>query len=718
MNILQIVPELTIGGAERTTVELAKFLAEKGEGSFVISSGGILVEDLTNSGARHIRLPVHKKSPFTILSMIPMVAKIIEDEVIDIVHVRSRVPAIIGFFACRRVKKKINKRLDKVQDIEKAKFLFQRPIFITTCHGYYSKNPFSRVMGWGKFAITNSQIISKHMMEDFGVPFERVRLIHRGVDTKLFRFKSPRADLKDGATIGMIGRISPIKGHDDFLKAASRVVRIVPKSRVLIVGDTQKSSKYMDELNLLIRRLGLSRYVEFLPTQTDIVSVLRQMDVLVVATKTNEAFGRVLIEAGACGVPAVATKVGGIIDIIKDKKNGLLVPPSQPIKLADAIIEMLKNRKLAADLATAAREEVEKRFNLQDMLDKTLEVYKDAEKQLKVLIIKLGSVGDVVLAVPSLRAVRKKFKSAHISILIGQKEREILQDCPYVDEMIVYDRKGKDKNIRGFFRILRQIRVKDFDMIIDLQNNTRSHLLGFFSFIPYRIGLKNAKLGFLLSQGIKDLNIPLPPVKHQFRILNNLGIDLDDERLELWPRKDDFRYIDEFLAKNWLREDQPFICINPSASPKWQTKNWPVKKFARLCDELAKQKIWSVIIGDNENAKTARQIMESAKSKPINAVGKTSLIELVCLIKRSKALVSPDSAPIHLAAAMDVPFVVFFGPTDPHRHTPPGKYAVVIKKELKCSPCYKSSCQKLTCMKNITVEEVLNAVKKLMIPHT
>lgn len=203
MNILQVLPKLEYGGVERGTIDIAKYLAENKHKCIVVSGGGVLLKYLDKAGIKHYTLPVYRKSPFVIVKMVKELVKIIREENIQIVHARSRVPAIAAFFASRITNVK----------------------FITTAHGYYSKNIFSYIMGWGKFVISISNPIAKHMIEDFGVPYNRIRIIHRGVDLEKFRFKSPSENAHSEFTIGIIARITPLKGHMDFIKASSLVAR-------------------------------------------------------------------------------------------------------------------------------------------------------------------------------------------------------------------------------------------------------------------------------------------------------------------------------------------------------------------------------------------------------------------------------------------------------------------------------------------------------------
>mgnify|MGYP003394522932 CR=1 FL=1 len=175
MNILQILPELNVGGVETGTLDLSKYLVRLGHKSVVVSAGGSLVKELEASGAKHYALAVNKKSIISIFKLIPELAQIIKKEEIDIVHARSRVPAWIAYFACRRT----------------------RAVFITTCHGYYQKHLFSAVMGWAKRVIVLSNVIARHMIEDFSVPHERIRLVPRSVDLERFKYLDPRTKRKD-----------------------------------------------------------------------------------------------------------------------------------------------------------------------------------------------------------------------------------------------------------------------------------------------------------------------------------------------------------------------------------------------------------------------------------------------------------------------------------------------------------------------------------------
>jgi len=696
MKILQILPELNVGGVETGTLDLSKYLVRLGHKSVVVSAGGSLVKELEASGAKHYTLAVNKKSIISIFKLIPELTQIINKEEIDIVHARSRVPAWIAYFACRRTK----------------------AVFVTTCHGYYQKHLFSSVMGWAKRVIVLSNVIARHMIEDFSVPHERIRLVPRSVDLERFKYLDPQAKRKEDFNVGIIGRITPLKGHLHFIKAMARISRLVPRLKIWIVGDAPASKEtYKEEVQVLVRRLGLWHCTEFLGTQRDIPGILAHLDLVVLATTTHEAFGRVVVEAMAAGVPVVATKVGGVVDIIEDGKNGILVPPADSKSMADAVMRIFNDPQSAKAMAEDAYAKVKERYNVELMVKSTLDVYRQALSNFKILIIKFSSLGDIILSTAALRAIREKFPQENfkISFLIGEESKDILLRSPYIDELLVCDLKNKDKGLAGLRGIGRILRNKNFDIVIDLQNNRLSHILTYLSGCINRYGYDNKKFAFLLNHTIKDEKPSIDPVTHQFRILKMLGIDLLDNRLQLWPSSEDAKVVDELLNAQWLSEAQKIVGINISASPRWSTKRWPLEHLICLCQELELKDIRVVITGTQADLGFASLLINSLKNtKIINACGKTTINELAVLIKRCHVFVSADSSPLHIASAVGTPFIALFGPTNPSRHLPPGKDFIVINKNLNCSPCYKTKCRSKRCMVGINPAEVLEAIMNLL----
>ncbi len=693
MNILQLLPALNIGGVEKSTVEITRYLSIHGHKVVVVSGGGKYERDITAAGARHYKLPVGKKNPVTAFQSYHKLKEIIAKENIDIVHARSRVPALIGYFASRNTGK----------------------VFITTAHGQYKKHLISYVMGWGKTVIVASAIMARHMKDNFGVPVRKIVVIPRGVDLDRFSFVPHTDRAGKPLRIGMICRFTPLKGHVDFLKAVSYVYRHIPNLKVVLMGDISSANpEYMKKIEFTVKRLMLDKIVSIKDSDGDVAETLAGLDVFVSANREQEAFGRSVIEAQARGVPVVATRVGGVAENVEDGLTGLLCEAMDPADMAQKILRIAREKTLASAIADRARKHVESQFALDKVLGMTLEAYEKAMASKSVLVFKMSSLGDIILSVPSLRAVREKFRGAAVKVLVDARFREVLEGCPYIDGIITCDFRVRDRG-RGFWSLAEKIRSEDFDMSLDLQNNRKSHLLAFLGMIPERYGFDNGKWSGLLNREAELPKKAIDPLSHQLHVLKAMGIKSIEKRLELWPSAAGAEWAEDFLRENWLQSGQKVAAFSLTASKRWRSKNWGIDKMLELADILAREKsIRVVLVGSNESKEDAAEFMRRSTAKPINAVGKTGISELMGLLKRCDALITGDSAPMHIAAAVDTPFVAIFGPTDPARHLPPSDRCRVFSKKSRCSPCYKPSCSKMRCMTNIKPREVFEAVMEII----
>lgn len=692
MKTLQILPSLELGGVERGVVDLARALKARGEDMVVVSSGGSLVAQLNKMGVRHYTLPVHKKSPGA-FSLVDKLVEIIQREHVEIVHGRSRVPAWIGWMAAQKA----------------------RVPFVTTCHGYYSDHFFSRIMGWGKRVIVISRVVGRHMIDDFGVPPDRIRLIHRGIDLSQFTFVPQKYDsVPKIFRIINVGRLSPIKGQVDFLRAVHHVRREIPNLEVWIVGSEGKGkTRYTELLQRTTRQLGLDSCVKFMGTRRDIPELLAQADLLVLATRIPEAFGRVVVEAGAVGTAVISTRVGGVLDIVDDGENGLLVPPGDVQSLTRSMTALLKDRAKCRKLARSMREKVEKNFGLDQMVDKTIDVYREVKAEKKILVIKLGAMGDLILAVPSFRMLREKFPEARIALLADRKLAPSVSACPFLDEIIPVDRSKMSKPAY-LFRLAKRLRRDGFDVSVDLQNSKWTHLLAFFAGVRERAGFRRGRFGFLLNRCETPPKSPEPPVRNQFRVLSKLGVQQFDDRLELWttPRA-------EQNAAEWfsvLPDGRPAVGFVLGSSPQWETKRWPLESFRELSSRLIRELNCSIVLlGSKDDVPLAYRFLAEPLEHVLDLTGRTSPKDLIAVAQKLAAVVSGDTAPLHVAAASGTPLVALFGPTDPKKHMPPAESAAVLSKRLSCQPCYSGRCknsEKLACLKKISVDEVFEAVKK------
>lgn len=369
--VLQVLPALQAGGVERGTIEIATALVRAGWEAMVASSGGPMVTALERAGARHVALPsLASKNPVVIHRNIARLADIVVRNNVDVVHARSRAPAWSAYYAARRTGRH----------------------FVTTFHSAYGRNNFVKrrynaIMARGERVIANSDFIGEHVRTYYGVGEDRLRVIHRGIDSQYFdpaRVSAERViklatdwRIPDGVPVIMMpGRPTRRKGHMVFVEALAQLGR----SDVLglIVGGTEGRAAYRRELEALIARHGLGGVVRLADNCNDMAAAYMLADVVVTPSLLPEAFGRVAAEAQAMGRPVVATDHGGARETVIEGETGWLVRPGDAASLARGL-----NKALDLDvadrerLAEAARAHITGKFTVERMCGLTLDIYTD-----------------------------------------------------------------------------------------------------------------------------------------------------------------------------------------------------------------------------------------------------------------------------------------------------------------------------------------------------
>jgi glycosyltransferase involved in cell wall biosynthesis len=368
ISVVQMLPDLHSGGVERGTLELADYLVRHGHRSIVISEGGPMVTELEKKGSRHIRLPVGRKNPVTLTAVLPL-RRLLLQEKIDILHLRSRVPAWVGYLAYKSLSPSL------------------RPRLVTTFHGFYSINAYSAIMTRGERIIAVSNTVATHIKTCYGVPDQCIQVIHRGFDEQLFAPKTiavARTEvLKDrwglagwsAPLIMLPGRVSQWKGHDVFIRALA-AIKALPWTAVC-VGSFDGKQAFMRELTALIRNFGLQGRIRFVGHCADMPAAYLLSDIVVSASSTEpEAFGRVAIEAQAMGKPVVATAHGGSMETVLDGETGWLVAPGDAKSLASALTEAIRQPDLRSRYGEAAMAWTRSRFTVEKMCRETLRLYK------------------------------------------------------------------------------------------------------------------------------------------------------------------------------------------------------------------------------------------------------------------------------------------------------------------------------------------------------
>jgi heptosyltransferase-2 len=561
-----------------------------------------------------------------------------------------------------------------------------------------------------------------------------VRVIPRGVNLEEFRLQPPRPGPHGPWRIGLFGRLSPLKGQAVALRACEQLVQRGLPVQLCLAGDEPGSSARRS-LESLAAALKLDEQIEWFGVRQDVPALIGSVDLVIVPSTYPESFGRSVVEAQAVGRPVIASRLGALAELIEDGRTGLLVPPNDPAALAEAIQRLIGDADLRARCVAEARTRVAAAWDAEQMVERTLAVYEERLTRPRVLIWKLSALGDVILATPSLRAVRRHFPKAHVTLAVGRAAYEVVARCPYLDDILIVDFQGKDRGPLRQLALVRKLRAAAFDVSIDLQNSRRTHLLVWLAGIPVRAGYRR-KFGWLLNRGVRPPKVVLAPIAHQHYLLTHAGFSTDGESLELWPSPLDEERAGRLLAgagssggpstrpaargaRSGVRPaglHRQLVGIHPGGSGRWVTKRWDLDRWAQLCDALSERNVQVIVVGGPEERPLGEVLARLTRRPPLRLAGETNLMELACVLKRCDAFLGHDSSSLHVAAAVGTPAVALFGPTDPRRHLPPTFTGAVIQKDVFCSPCYSARCRTIThaCMKRIGVEEVLTAVLTIL----
>lgn len=357
MNILYITNHLNIGGITSYVLTLAKGMQQKGHNVFVASSTGSAIPKFLAEGTKYTPIPIKTKnelSPKILISFFKL-SRHIRQNKINIIHSNSRTTQVLGCL------------------LRKS----QKVACVSTCHGFF-KPRFSRKLFpcLGNKVIAVSQPVKEHLMQDFRIKEEDIRVVQSGIDVDRFQNLQGKTGLKnklglgDGPVVGIIARLSQEKGHIYLVKAMQGVVQEFPLARLLIVGD----GKMKQGLEGLRRELGLEKNIIFIPAVNDTLEVLPAMDIFVLPS-LKEGLGLSLMEAMACQIPVVGSDIGGIKSLIQDNVNGLLVKPADAEGIARAITGLLKDREKAAKLGRQAGLFAAENFREGRMVQQTERVY-------------------------------------------------------------------------------------------------------------------------------------------------------------------------------------------------------------------------------------------------------------------------------------------------------------------------------------------------------
>jgi heptosyltransferase-1 len=335
-----------------------------------------------------------------------------------------------------------------------------------------------------------------------------------------------------------------------------------------------------------------------------------------------------------------------------------------------------------------------------------------------ILIVKLSAIGDVIHTLPSLAALRRLYPDARITWVVEEAAADLIANHPLLDEALIFRRKSWLKNIKaGQFRstwqevrsFFRQLRGRPYELVIDFHGLLKSSAIVFLSKGKRKLGYDSWQelSGLFLNEKISE-NMNKHAVERYLDFPHYLGAKIEKAEFIL-PQSTNAETKVQLLLDKYKLEDKKFIAINPIAY--WETKLWDNEKFSRLAD-LIHRKLKLKVVFTGIEKESIGNITSAMATEGINLGGETSLLELACLYKKARMVITTDSGPMHLAAAVKTPVIALFGPTDPARTGPYGDGHTIIRTALPCSPCFLKKCATRKCMEDITPEQVLAAIEK------
>jgi glycosyltransferase involved in cell wall biosynthesis len=361
LTVLQLLPALESGGVERGTLEIAQELVKHGHRALVMSAGGRLAPQLIEFGAEHFIWPIGQKS-FKTLRLVSKLRKFLTEHKVDIIHARSRIPAWIAWLAWRRMNPAT------------------RPRFVTTVHGLYGVNRYSRIMTLGERVIAVSNTVRDYILREYPdtLPW-RIQVIHRGVSgqayphgwkpdpawQQAFFAQFPHAQGKQLVTLP--GRITRLKGHEDFIELIARMKRRgLPVHGLIVGGASPSKQRYLQKLRYRVRSRGLENDISLTGQRDDLKNILAISNLVLSLSTQPESFGRTTLEALRLGVPTAGYSHGGVGEILRTVYPAGLLPLDHIDESCQRITELLQQPEPipGGDF-----------FPLQAMLDQTLELY-------------------------------------------------------------------------------------------------------------------------------------------------------------------------------------------------------------------------------------------------------------------------------------------------------------------------------------------------------
>lgn len=701
LTILQVLSWLNYGGVESYAIRLSRALRERGHRVLVASSGGCLVPELEASGIEHLQVD------FTggrMVSGLLALRRLLEREQVDIVNAHNWRAGMVSYLACRRA----------------------GVPYVLTIHG--TRRPLNRygVFYWSKRVVVVSEASRRNLIEGFNLPAERVVRSVIGVDCDRFRPSPEDAAVRtelgllEGAPrVVHVSRFSHRKAPvaRALIEAMEDLDRRAPGVELVVVGQGPEETAVAQAAEEMNRRLG--RRAVFAPGGRADIPQLLSLATVVVGTATAA------LEAMACGKPVVAAGKGGYLGVVEEENleraeetcfgDHEEMEAVTAERLASDVGALLSDPERVARGGEFGRRAAESRFGAARLADEIESIYGqalcDRAGVREVVVFHLNQIGDLVFALPALKALREAFPEARITSVLRSHLAGLVVNSGFVDDIVHRPPGGPWPAVALGLR-LRRLRP---DLAVAFSQSATMTLCAWLSGAGHRVGYVDSDLCRLLNHRVQVRGVPAP-VK-VLRLVRSLGLEPEKRDyvglVRLSPEEEERGA--KLLGESELEGRGPLIALAPGESADRPYKSWSTEGFIGLASALVREHDARLVtVGGERDRGLGDEILADLDGPARNLAGETTPSQLAAVLGRCDLLIGIDSGPMHLAAAMGRPVVGLFGPTNPHRTGPQGEGHEVIFHEQACWPCMTPTCEDRPCMSSITVEEVLSAARRIL----
>lgn len=335
----------------------------------------------------------------------------------------------------------------------------------------------------------------------------------------------------------------------------------------------------------------------------------------------------------------------------------------------------------------------------------------------RFLVLQTAFLGDVLLTTPVFRTIKETLPDTQLAALVIPAMEGVLRTNPFVDEVIVYDKRGMDRGPGGMWNIIQTVRQRKFDVAVVPHRSVRSAGIVWCSGIPVRIGFDRSAAAFLLTDVVRYRS-EMHEICRNLSLLHPLGLRPDPKGPEVFPTEDDRTYAREVMRAAGIADSERPIAIAPGSA--WPTKRWPPEGFAEVADRAVAGGAKVVLVGGRDDKGLCEGIVARMTRPAATAAGVMSVRQSAALLSRCAVLVSNDSAAAHLSSAVGTPVVAIFGPTVPSLgFTPYGPGHVIVEEDVPCRPCGAhggKTCRRghFACMRALSAERVFEEMRRAM----